>query len=547
MKTAAVLICVLGWVLSCSAAEPDLIQLVAQGDDLPPEFVDAVASLPRGEINQIRDASGRTALHIAAIRSHQAYALVLLLAGADVNARDDLGRTPLFDVMEARDKDWHGDADMMLLEMLTLRGADVNAQAKDCTTPLALAAERGDCRKAEFLIWRGAAVNPTGVPLAKFPMQIAAAKNDARMTSLLDAALRLSASTSAATPQANAANRARRLSEAMTSADLNAIEAQLDSGWNINEQNEKGETALLRAVQTNRADLADLLIFEGADPNIANKEGWTPLMASMRSPGIEGQRMSALLLLKGADIHAVSQKDDTALTVAAAEGYDFGVSWLIAAGADAKEPTAKGSVANYCTHGPTLRLLKHFGAPDKEQEMGARETDPLLRMIEAAKRGDAGGVGRELAHGVPVDAYPSKADLRTAMTWAVSYGRFGVIDLLLKHGANINRQYPTSGRHPLHDLAARGGDGTENDRRFAADGIRNLLARGANPDIQMKDGMTPLMTAAKEGVTSNAEALLKAGANINLRNKEGLTALGIARKYGRAEMITLLKTRGAVE
>jgi ankyrin repeat protein len=526
-----------------AATDSDLIKMASTGNDFTPVFQESVAPLRDGRINSVRDPEGRTILHWAAIRSHQARALVLLLAGADVNAKDNRGRTPLFDVVEARDPYWKGSGDFMMLEMLALRGSDVNARADDGTTPLAIAVEKGDYRKAEFLIWRGATIEPVGVPAEKLPMNIAFAKNDARMTSMLKVALKLNAPISQnVEPKKPGAIRVRRLSEAMTAADLNAVEDAIDSGWNINEQDEKGQTALFRAIASCRADLANFLIFEGADPNIATKEGETPLMVSMRFIGIEGQRMAAILLLKGADPNATSKKGETPLTAAAATGYDFGVQWLISAGADPLASTPKGSVADYCTHGPTLAVLNHFGVSQTRSK--PPETAPVMLLCEAARRGDLAALKRELENGAPVDGEDNTGN--TALGWAANYNQFDTVDFLLRHGANINKQNAKTGWHILISLAEWGG--TQGDAKVAAGYIEKLLARGANPNIQMKNGTTPLMAAAKEGVSGpNSEALLKGGANLNLRNKEGLTALGIARKYGRNEMIAFLQARGAVE
>ena len=71
---------------------------------------------------------------------------------------------------------------------------------------------------------------------------------------------------------------------------------------------------------------------------------------------------------------------------------------------------------------------------------------------------------------------------------------------------------------PLH-VAARRGD-------LAA--IRDLLARGANPDARMADGSTPLHIAALVGKEEVVEALCRAGATVDARDDEGLTPLAMA-------------------
>jgi ankyrin repeat protein len=201
-------------------------------------------------------------------------------------------------------------------------------------------------------------------------------------------------------------------------------------------------------------------------------------------------------------------------------------------------------VANYCTHGPTLALLKHLGAKDRQPEEKVPKTEPVEILVKAADHGDLDGIESALRAGAPVDGMTKTYS--TAMGAAVFSRHFDAVDLLLRHGANINSQSPKLGYSFMHALAEYGADPSL--AKLAAETIEKVVARGANPNMQMKDGTTPLMAASKKGLTgAGTEALLKAGANINLRNKEGLTALGVARKFGRAEMIEFLKERGAVD
>ena len=58
-----------------------------------------------------------------------------------------------------------------------------------------------------------------------------------------------------------------------------------------------------------------------------------------------------------------------------------------------------------------------------------------------------------------------------------------------------------------------------------AKGIKTLLAKGADPDIQDKKGNTPLMLASDRGYLDVVLALLSGDANPNLKNKAGDTAL----------------------
>ncbi len=521
-------------------AAPDLVKMAAEQDNFPAEFVDALGQYSGEEISRLTDPRGRTVLHLLAARSHQAGGLAALLAGVDVNARDIQGRTAIFDVLEAHDPNFKGEADLMFLEMLVARGANVNVIASDGSTPLAVALQKGDFRKAEFLIQHGAVISSGDAPAVRASSASTVAKRDESPKDPL--AVAMESVRQAVLPGAVILPTAEQLSAALTAVDFHAILGFLRAGWKIDEQDEKGQTALFRAVEAIRPDLVSLLIFEGANPNLANKAGQTPLMASLRILGITGQRMTALLLLKGADVHAVAQDGTTPLTVAAAAGHDFGVLWLVAAGGDPRASTAKGSLMEYATHGPTMYLLKHFGVAPKTEK--PPETNPQALLIAAIRKGDKAEVERQLANGAAADSLDKKNG--NALTNAAYFGQFEIVDLLIQHGASINEQYEVSGWHVFHSLAGWGM--SQGDSKVAAQHIENLLKRGANPNIQAKDGTTPLMIAAKQGnKDENTEALLKGGAKLDLRNTDGLTALGVAKKYGRTEMVEFLKERGATE
>ncbi len=59
--------------------------------------------------------------------------------------------------------------------------------------------------------------------------------------------------------------------------------------------------------------------------------------------------------------------------------------------------------------------------------------------------------------------------------------------------------------------------------------VMELLANGANPNVQNNDGLTSLMIAASRGLTEIVKTLLAHGANVNLKANFGLTVFNVAR------------------
>lgn len=107
----------------------------------------------RTELSEIEDKTGdHTELMRAALEGDTATVRSLLAGGADVNAKDNKGRTALMFAVT----NMHADTAKELLE----HGADVNATANDGATALMLAASSGDTKSVRALLDKGA--DPAG-------------------------------------------------------------------------------------------------------------------------------------------------------------------------------------------------------------------------------------------------------------------------------------------------------------------------------------------------------------------------------------------------
>jgi ankyrin repeat protein len=87
----------------------------------------------------------------------------------------------------------------------------------------------------------------------------------------------------------------------------------------------------------------------------------------------------------------------------------------------------------------------------------------------------------------------------------------------------------------LHGAAARGELKT----------VRELLARGADPDARGPRGITPLMAAAYHGYLGVARALIAAGADVNAADRDGTRPLSASMLTGKHAVSRLLIDHGA--
>ena len=99
----------------------------------------------------------------------------------------------------------------------------------------------------------------------------------------------------------------------------------------------------------------------------------------------------------------------------------------------------------------------------------------------------------------------------------------------------INSRDPGTGDTALHILVR------ERDLTW----LGFMLSKGAKPDLQNKQGLTPLAIAAQIGWVEGAERLFTARAKVDLPNRFGETPLILAVHNRDLTMVKLLLARGA--
>ena len=186
--------------------------------------------------------TGFTPLHLAAIGGSPAVVRMLLAKGADPDAKDGLGETPLeqaarLDQIEVVDlllpPGAAARSDLLsgavvkgqtdLVKVLLEHGAEVNARSSQGATPLDDAALKGRVEVARLLLQHGADVK---------------ARNSYGGTPLHDAAL---------------------------GGHADVVELLLENGAAIDARDDSGATPLYQAAAWGRLEVVDLLLRKGAD------------------------------------------------------------------------------------------------------------------------------------------------------------------------------------------------------------------------------------------------------------------------------------------
>lgn len=287
------------------------------------------------------------------------------------------------------------------------------------------------------------------------------------------------------------------LAEAARTADVEASKLLLKSGADVNLPEPDGTTPLLWAVYHSSPDLVNVLLDAGADANLANDLDITPLLQASRFGNAE---LVSLLLASGARLVESEPKTETPLMAAARAGSVDAVQLLLDAGADpnAREPVDQQTALMWSVaegHLDVAELLLQAGADPNVQarvsELSERKnadfpTGGFAALHWAARDGNEAMIDLLLDHGADINA--RNGDGSTPMMLAIVNDRFDIAAKLLALGADANDGslfYITEMRDATTDWRAR--DGTvyradHSNELTALDLTRLLLDAGADPN-----------------------------------------------------------------
>ncbi|XP_065573462.1 serine/threonine-protein phosphatase 6 regulatory ankyrin repeat subunit C-like [Artemia franciscana] len=455
--------------------------------------------LDKGADVNARDIYGKSPLHLAASsKCSQTVVECLLKFGADVNIRNNNGESPLHlaaisgcsqtvvecllkfgaDVNIRND---NGESPLHLaatsgcsqtvVECLFKFGADVNAMTKYNKSPLHLAAFRGYSQIAECLLRSGADVNARDF-YKQSPLHLAAITGYWEVNKMVLG--------KGADVNARNINSERIIHLAATSGcSQTVVKCLLRFGADVNIKNIWDESPLHLAAFCGHSQIAECLLRSGADVNARDTNGKSPLhLAAFH----ENSQTAECLSRCGADVNARDINDRSPLHLAALCGHTQTAECLSRCGADvnARDINDRSPIhlAALCGHTQTAECLSRCGADVNARDINDRSPLHLAAVLECSQ----------------------------------------TVECLLRSGADVNARN-INDRGPIHF------------NRFIGGGFCRVISKGESP----------LHVAAKSGCSQTVvQCLLKFGADVNIKNNNGESPLHLAALFGHPKTVECL-------
>ncbi len=291
------------------------------------------------------------------------------------------------------------------------------------------------------------------------------------------------------------------VADAAQQGDRDAVKALLRQAADVNAAQGDGMTALHWAAMKNDADLAQTLLYAGANVRATTRIGsYTPLVLAAQNGSAA---VISTLVAAGADVNSKTGNGTTVLMLAAASGNVDAVKAFVDKGADvsAREPVRGLNAAMFAAAANRAAVVTFLAKNKADFAATSRVLD--LNGLDRAKMGD-------VLFGNPAPPPPSG-------------GR----------GLSEGSQGGQQGRNVPGGRGFQGKAGIERQYQL-------------NELIYAQGGLTPMLLAARQGYTETVSALLEAGVDINQRSAgDKTTALLIATINGHFDLAKLLLDQGA--
>ncbi|MEL7497078.1 MAG: ankyrin repeat domain-containing protein [Planctomycetota bacterium] len=272
-------------------------------------------------------------------------------------------------------------------------------------------------------------------------------------------------------------------------------EKLIQAGAAVQHTNKSQQTALHLACYYNSPEIAKALINAGADVNAADNNQNTPFLAACSScPDVV-----ELMIKKGAKLSVANRQQQTALHLACQSNRDTVVRAVIERFSDVNIADANGQT-------PLVQAI-------------IRQNVSITKLL--LSRGANPNLINQSSYGRN----------QTTLCLAASIGQQEIVKALLDANAGVNL-IGKDGESPLHSVVRSGGQMRNqmqgNPRAYPKDTMeryvsitKELLERGANPNLKNSSSQIPIQVAAEGGFFKAVELLVDSTNDLSFNVGEG--------------------------
>ncbi|XP_059141179.1 putative ankyrin repeat protein RF_0381 [Physella acuta] len=467
------------------------------------------------------DENGRTPLHLAACIGDQSMAEALIRRGAKINVVDNFGIFPLHisilykyhELTQCLIEDYRGlfylnrDSlssslylavlydDTSLVESLFNHGARVK---KGSGAELLISLEHANYDVTLDLLEHGADANvkdSDGIPALLKAIRIASPDSSVTRANAFGLNRLASLSGNGLMLKHNYAK--------WYTCSFDLFNSFLDNGANVSATDNKGNTCLHAAAKFCGNSNLQLFVAYEAEVNVQNAKGETPLMKACRRGNVEAVRY---LLFVGADVMLVNENRDTALHHAVISARRENHVKMVVSTTNAYVKSKTSDIVEML-----VGLGINIHARNREADINIRNNrgeTALHRVYDVEIARALLDRGAEMI---------ISTEGQTALMYAATSDNFELVQLLIERGANINVQ-DNEGRNCLMKALRR-------CRQFNYDILKFLIMSGTDVNASDKTGQTACMLAVINDCFVIVTTLRMFGADLNKVDKENRSAL----------------------
>ena len=278
---------------------------------------------------------------------------------------------------------------------------------------------------------------------------------------------------------------------------------------NVNDKDHKGNSALMYALANEHYNVAEELLKLGADIDVQNKRGSTPLIAAAKAGKLEQ------------------------------------VKWLVENGINLPNGDSQGSkaiaIALENNHKATAEYL------EQEVEKANFRLAVGQKLLDAIIAKDSKSALEAIEAGANINARTGKGF--RLLGYAISYGQVEVVKAMMEHDVNPHLR-DKNGKSAV--MVAAGTGQLEILKLLTQTnlGVYNgdkgvTFERGSNIHDRDRHGNTALIFALAKGHFECAKELVNKGAKVNVQNRTGYSPLIITAHLGELEQVKWLVGEGA--